>query len=279
MIGSRLSQESLIKSITVFKLYALITGNAQKFQPGQYYLSQSMSVPEIVSALTSGGRNDILVTIPEGSTLKDIDKILSEGGITQEGDVASFSFEQLRADYPFLGKTNSLEGFLFPDTYYFDRDSKTETVVQRMLDNFSQKAWPLLSSDRDWYERLIIASFLEREVPEFSDRQIVAGILDKRNELRMPLQIDATITYAKCDGAVKECENPVIRRSDLSIASPYNTYERLGFTPTPISNPGSAAIRAATSPVSSSYFLLPLSERNKRNPLFKNLRRTQYKAS
>jgi len=253
LIGSRLSQESLIKSIAVFKTYALLTGNARKFLPGRYELSPSMSVPEIIATLTRGGRSDVFVTIPEGSTVKDIDLTLSEAGVIEKGSVASFSFEHLRGDYAFLGTVSSLEGFLFPDSYYFDRDSDAETIVRRMLDTFSEKAWTLLSSDRSWYEKLILASFLEREVPEFGDRQIVAGILEKRIGIDMPLQVDATITYIKCEGRIKDCEDPVARKSDFQIPSPYNTYERLGYTPTPISNPGAAAIRAAVSPVETPY--------------------------
>lgn len=253
-IGTRLSDESLIKSVGVFKLYALLTGKAQRFQPGAYTLSNAMSIPQIIDAITSKTRSDVLVTVPEGSTLKDIDSVLSSAGILTEGSLTTYEFQKLKSDYPFLASASSLEGFLFPDSYFLDRNSTPEVVVRKMLDVFSKKAWPLLSGTDDWYDRLILASLLEREVKTFEERQIVAGILLKRISRGMPLQVDATISYAKCDGAIKDCENIKVSRADLELSSPYNTYTTRGWTPTPISNPGVMAIKAATTPVESQYF-------------------------
>jgi len=253
-IGARLSQKSLIKSISVFKFYSLISGRAHKFQPGVYDLKASMSTPQIVNILTSGKVKEARVIIPEGLTLKDIDALLSDSGVIKKGELIKFKPESLASSFPFLEGISSLEGFLFPDTYNFRIDSSVEEVVEKFLFNFKNKAWPFLKDTADWYNRLILASFLEREVPSFSDRQIVAGILLKRLEAKMPLQVDATITYAKCDGKVKDCPDALVRRSDLTIVSVYNTYQRLGFTPTPIANPGQSAIKAALSPVQSPYW-------------------------
>ncbi|MEK7077064.1 MAG: endolytic transglycosylase MltG, partial [Patescibacteria group bacterium] len=116
-----------------------------------------------------------------------------------------------------------------------------------------EKAWPVLRGKDDWYERLTLASYLEREVPEFQERRLVAGVLLKRERIGMPLQVDATLSYAKCNGALLKCPNVAVTRNDRSIASPYNTYERLHFTPTPIANPGESAIKAAASPEESPY--------------------------
>lgn len=254
IIGAHLSRESFIKSISVFKLYAFITGKAQKFQPGVYEISSAMSVPQIADILTIGKRNDVFVTIPEGSTVKDIDAILSASGVLSENTITNYSLELFKADYPFLGQMNSLEGFLFPDSYYFEMGSSPQTVVRRILDNFMKKAWPLLSDSKNWYDTLTLASYLEREVPKFEERRIVAGILLKRLAIKMPLQVDATISYAKCGGRFRGCEGIKVMRDDLTFFSPFNTYERLGWTPTPISNPGAEAIKAALTPVQSQYF-------------------------
>ena len=252
-IGADLSQESLIKSITVFKLYSLLAGEAQKFKPGVYTLSGAMSVPQIVSILTENQRNDVLVTIPEGMTLRDIDATLAEAGVTNPGDIENFSYAPLAADYPFLkDASSSLEGFLFPDTYYFERGSSPETVVRRMLDTFQEKAWPLLGGTEDWYRTLTLASILEREVANFDDRRIVAGILLKRFSLHMPLQVDATVVYAECDGLLKGCDT-TLTKSAFSLPSPYNTYVHQGFPPTPIANPGEMALKAALSPETSQF--------------------------
>jgi len=252
-IGALLSQESLIRSIAVFKTYSILTGNARKFQPGIYQLASTMSVPQIVDFLVAGGKNETTVKIIEGWTLKDIDAALASSSVITPGALLSFPFETLAPQYPFLNQ-NSLEGFLFPDTYNFELNSSPETVLRTFLDTFDIKVWqPFLSSQDNSYSSLILASYLEREVVTSSDRQIVAGIILKRLKLGMPLQIDATVSYAKCNEAFNSCANPVVTREDLKIDSPFNTYTKLGFTPTPIANPGKDAIQAALSPQASGY--------------------------
>ena len=253
-ISAHLSQQSLIKSISVFKFYSLISGKAQKFQPGSYELSSSMSIPEIIRILTVGGKNEVSVIIPEGSTLKDTENILSKAGVIQPKTLTNYSFKILAAEYPFLSEAVSLEGFLFPDTYRFSINSSPEDVVRKMIDNFEIKAWPILKDSKSWYDFLILASYLEREVPGFDDRQIVAGILLKRLKSEMPLQVDATVSYVKCGGLLMECSNLIVTKKDLSLASVYNTYQKLGLSPTPISNPGQSAIKAAVSSRATPYW-------------------------
>lgn len=280
-IGARLSQEGIIKSISVFKLYALFSGQAQKFQPGTYELSQAMSVPEIVRILTTSGSNEVVVTIPEGYTLRDIDALLTAAHVLGKGELEQAHPRDFASEYPFLAKAESLEGFLFPDTYRFERQSSISHVLSRFLMNFQEKALVRLAGREDWYDRLILASFLEREVPEYEDRRLVAGVLQKRLTLGMPLQVDATISYAKCNGTFLTCENVSVEKGDTSISSPYNTYLRRGWTPTPISNPGEEAVRAATLPEKSSY-LYYLSARETGETIFAktleehNRNRTKY---
>lgn len=252
-IGKDLSNNSLIRSLSVFKLYTLITGKAQKFQPGIYDLSTSMSVPEIVRTLTTMGSNEVQITITEGMTIRDARELLIGAGAWKREQQFTFDMKKLRSEYPFLGASNSLEGFIFPDTYRIALDAPPEKTVRVFLDNFKTKAWTLLESDTNWYHKLILASLLEREVPSFGDRQVVAGILMRRIRIRMPLQVDATIGYAKCDGLLKNCELARIARADIALVSPYNTYTQLGWPPTPISNPGEGAIRAALAPRETAY--------------------------
>ncbi len=252
-IGARLSQDNLIKSITVFKLYSLLTGKAGRFQPGAYVLSYTMSVPAIVSAFTAGGANVTSVTIVEGATLKDIDASLAAAHVLPAGALVNFDLTPLKTKYPFLANVDSLEGFLFPDTYQFNINSAPEDAVIRFLDNFSKKVWPLLQNDKNWYRDLTLASILEREVTGDTDRRLVAGIFLKRLALNMPLQVDASVSYAKCGGTWQTCANPVPTRSDFKITSPYNTYIHPGLPPTPIGNPGLGAITDALSPMKSAY--------------------------
>lgn len=254
-IGARLSQESLIKSIVVFKLYSFITGRAQRLQPGVYKISPEMSVPAIVKTISSGGRNEVAVTIPEGVTIKDINAILVKAGVLDEAaSITNVEIRDLVKDYPFLEHISSLEGFLFPDTYRLEIGSSPEEVVRKLLNNFVDKAWDDLKRDDDWYSMLTLASFLEREVTEFENRQIVAGILLKRLRAGIPLQVDATLSYIKCNGEFLGCKDVRVLRTDTELVSPYNTYKRLGWTPTPISNPGEEAIEATLNSKPSPYW-------------------------
>lgn len=270
-VSARLSQENLIKSISMFKLYSLLTGAAKQIQPGVYTLDPSMSVPYIVQNLTSGKNNDIAVTIPEGATLKDIENILVARDVIKENEIVTYPLQEFARKYPFLGKISSLEGFLFPETYRFTIGSDPRDVIDRFLSTFEKRLWPMLVSVSGWYDRLIIASLLEKEVVDFTERQIIAGIILKRLSADWPLQVDATITYAKCNGEFQTCASPEILRSDIAVQSPYNTYERLGLPPTPIANPGETAVKAALTPQKSSYWYYLTSRKTKETYFSKSL--------
>ncbi len=253
-IAAKLSQRSLIKSITVFKFYTLLTGQAHKLQPGIYELSPAMSLPEIVEVLAKGKVKIVKVTILAGSTVKDIENQLKEIGVLRNDNLTDLKGEQFQENFPFLKNIDSLEGFLFPDTYYFSLGMNNKEIANIFLNNFQKKAWPLLSEHQDWYQRLILASLLEREVPDFNDRQLVAGILLKRLKSNMPLQVDATITYIKCNQAIRNCPDPVVKKNDLTLSSPYNTYQNLGLPPTPISNMSQSSLKASITPIESEYW-------------------------
>lgn len=254
-VGAGLSQTSLIKSISVFKLYALLTGAARNFKPGVYELNQTLSLPQITSILTRGGSDDVKVVITEGLALKDIEFMLKDKGILAEEENFSFVLPaSLAKKFPFLENIEQWEGFLFPDTYRFRLYSSVAEILEKFLENFEAKAWSLLSDQSRWYENLITASLLEKEVPDFNDQRLVAGVLAKRLKEKMPLQVDATIVYVKCNYHFNNCPSPTVTKKDLDLSSPYNTYRRLGLPPTPIANPGQTAIRAALTPQQSAYW-------------------------
>lgn len=254
-ISSELSSKNLVRSIAVFKLYTFLVGAATHIQPGEYTLATTMSVPEIVGFLIKGGKNEATVQIIEGETVKDIDEKLKKEGVLKEGSLSDFNFDNLKSKYKFLENVSSLEGFLFPDTYNFKINSNVEEVVVKMLNNFELKAWPLLETQENWYQKLILASYLEKEIKKYEDMEIAAGILLKRFKINMPLQVDATLSYAKCEGKFLTCDNNKreVLGKDKEIDSPFNTYKYRGFTPTPISNPGVNAIKAALQAKKSDY--------------------------
>lgn len=240
-VAEKLEMENLVKSALATKFYMLISGSAFGLQPGVYLLSSSLGTVDIISVLSKGDRQTKMVTVPEGSSIYDIDKILSENYVMAAGKFIEYTD----------GK--SLEGKLFPDTYEFFVNSDAEEVVKKMEDNFALKVGKLLDlSKKSDAEKLIIASLIEKEVPSLEDRKVVAGIIYKRLAIGMPLQIDATICYIK-EIKTKTSECYPLSDFDFKVDSPYNTYLYRGLPAGAISNPGITAIEAVMNPVKTNY--------------------------
>ncbi len=244
VVAGNLYASHLIRSAQAFDLFALAGGKALSLRPGRYRLSASMSAGEILGVLSNPSATETTVTIPEGMNLYAIDGILSRALVIHPGDLIGF-----HAD-------GNLEGKLFPDTYQFYTDTTASSVVQELMDNFDAKALPVLNADPANAERnLILASILEKEVPDPKDQAVVAGILLKRMAAKMPLDVDATVCYAKLlahPTSTASCYP--LTALDFTLDSPYNTYLYRGLPPGPIGNPGLSAIAAAMHPESSPYW-------------------------
>ena len=249
-IARMLGKEKVVRTPSLFISYAFMTGAAHRLKPGLYTFPKGLSIAEVTQRLIDGPPpSDFL--IPEGRALRDIEIDLARLGVVKDHVFSEISPEEFSARYPFLKGKTSFEGFLFPDTYRIIPGTGAREIMAQMLDNFSKKAWPLISAKKNWYEILISASLLEREVKTFDDRTLVAGIFRKRLSIGMALQIDATVQYAACGKQYENCHP--LTASDLLLSSPYNTYIRQGLPPTPIANPGIDALRAALAPRTSSY--------------------------
>ena len=260
-IASHLKETGLIRSTSLFKIYSLITGAAHRFKPGIYSFYGNEGLARIITTLMKGP-SLVEVVVTEGLTLKDIDHKLSELAVIKKGELINYFLKG--DDYWFLKDRSSLEGFLFPDTYKFSPGTDVGLVVKTMIDNFDAKAAPLLSKKNDWYNILILASLLEKEVSLSQDRLLVADILQRRLKIGMPLQVDATVTYLKCDGEYLFCNNRQLIKSDFKIDSPYNSYLYKGLPPSPIANPGLAAISAVLNPKKNSYLFYLTDPRTKK---------------
>lgn len=259
-----LKSEGLIRSRMLFQVYSLLTGRASRLKPGVYVFSSIPSVFELTKILADGPA-EISVIIAPGMTLKEIDERLNSLEIIKPGDLENFKTEQLKAEYPWLAGSKSLEGFLLPDTYSFFPNSDKNTVIHKFLDNFKTKALPFLKEDGSILNEIIIASILEKEVPNYEEQRVVAGVLIKRLNSGMPLQIDATVVYASCGARFFSC--PPLSEKDYKIDSPYNTYVYRNFPPGPISNPGIDSIKAAENPKKSDYWYY-LSDSKTKNTIF-----------
>jgi UPF0755 protein len=243
-IAQNLYDAHLIRSPIAFELFALLEGRAFQLKPGSYRLNAGMDTASIISAISGNGAGEAMVTIPEGSNIYEIDKILSDALVISPGTLIRFP------------SAAGLEGKLFPDTYQFYTDANIDDIVQELTDNFNTKAAPILNADPANEKRnLIIASLLEKEVPAEQDQQIVAGIILKRLAANMPLDIDATVCYAKLLAAPTSTGGCYpLTPLDFKINSPYNTYLYKGLPPGPIGNPGVSALTAALHPQSSPYW-------------------------
>jgi UPF0755 protein len=228
-IGKNLEKEGLIKSKIFFDFYVILIRKEKNLQAGKYFLSSSMNIPQIAQKIISGDIAKVKVTIPEGFTVREIEERL---GIELPGE--------------------NLEGYLFPDTYYFPIDASGEEVAKIMRENFEKKISPykeeIEKSGRSLQEIITMASLLEKEVKTKEEKEIVSGILWKRLKAGIPLQVDATITYITGKKTTK------IPLEDLQIDSPYNTYKYKGLPPGPICNPGLESILAALYPKESEYW-------------------------
>ncbi|MEK7149574.1 MAG: endolytic transglycosylase MltG [Patescibacteria group bacterium] len=255
-IAGELYSKNLIRSEWVFKFFSFLNGKSFRFKPGAYKLNFSQSIPEIVDILTAGPKI-VSVTVIPGMTLNEIDDKMADLKILKKGELSHFDFKTLKERYSFLAKVKSLEGFLFPDTYLFFVGSEPKDVVEKILDNFSEKTALVFGKDLrilendDIFNKLILASLLEKEIPDYRERQIAAGILEKRIRNGMPIQIDATVIYAKCGGRFSGCG---LNQADFKINSTFNTYIYLGYPPMPISNPALESIKAAIEPIKSEYW-------------------------
>lgn len=277
-IALTLKKQDLIRSPFIFILYAWEKGVHRSLQAGEYQIEGSFNIKRLVDILSKGQVFDqsVRVTIPEGYNLFEIDRLLSEKGLIKAGELlnATFNFQfstlnQLSTfdfELPTCNLCNLLEGFLFPDTYVFEKGQSLEEIIKKMLANFEKKAKPLLDFLTPLHfdtltfrniDILTLASLLEKETSSYKDRQIIAGILYKRLKAGFPLQVDASVLYAKTllegSGVLSREHNPVTKK-DLEINSPYNTYKYKGLPPGPICNPGLSAIKAALHPINTEYW-------------------------
>lgn len=254
-IGSILYENGIIKSADGFKLIAKLSGNDGKFKAGDYVLSASMSVDEIMGKLIVGNTSSIRFTIPEGLTIRETTKLLADKGMINEEtflqEIENGSFDYKFVEYLPAG-ANRLEGFLFPETYDVFATSMEHDILNRLLgqfdavykDEYYSRATEL---GYDLNQIITIASLIERETRVDSERAIVASVIYNRLNMGMALQIDATVQYALGE------QKDRLSYKDTEIDSPYNTYKVPGLPPGPICSPGEASIKAALYPESTQY--------------------------
>ncbi len=258
-IASLLEEEGIIKKGFAFEIAVRLKDAQGSLQSGKYVLNSSMGTMEIIEKISIGEVLDdsIRVTIPEGFELSMIAARLEELGITSKEDFIEEARNIDKYDYPFLrdipaGRENPLEGYLFPDTYYFSPDVTNEEIIQAMLERFDEVF------KEEYYDRadelgmtideiVILASVVEREARVESDRPIISGVFHNRLDQGWKLESCATIQYILGE------RKPRLLYSDLEIESPYNTYMYSGLPVGPIASFGEASLKATLYPEETDY--------------------------
>lgn len=249
-ISEKLEEEGVIRKAEVLFLSAFLSGTQRKLKHGEYVFSAGEAPYTVHRKLRRGEVSLRKVTFPEGLTLVQMAGILDASQIVIRKEFLAlaengeYSTKKLGVD------VSSLEGFLFPDTYFFARGCSAEKVIETMLDRFREAYATLgtVNPQPDIKGIVTIASLIEKETAFPPEKPLVSAVISNRLRKGMKLEFDPTVIYAlgeKFDGN--------IRKKDLSFPSPYNTYVVSGLPPGPIAAPGLDSIRAALEPADVNY--------------------------
>ena len=250
-VADLLSENDVVSNGTLFEWRLKLAGKTDEILPGRYVLAHDMSYAKAIDRLTSAG-GKINVTIPEGEDRTQIAATVKDLGLSGDYLAASKSFEGFDPNRYGAQNPKSLEGFLFPATYELDPGASVDQLVSQQLQAFRQNIAGVnlsyaKSKNLTVYDVLTIGSMIDKEVMVPSERPLVAAVIYNRLHRGMPLGIDATTRF--------EFHNYTgeITQSQLQSPSPYNTRTHAGLPPTPIGNPGLAAIQAAAHPAKVNY--------------------------
>ena len=253
-VADILKTQGILRTKLPFRLWLRYHGLDRSLKAGEYRFSGKSSPIDIAERLTRGDVYFRTVTVPEGLTATETMGLLASSGF---GNREKFEAALLRIDWirDLNPSALNLEGYLFPETYRFGRKDDEETVIRAMVDQFRDRLGKILKNSPlpdGWTVARIVtlASMIEKEVKTTSEQPIVASVYVNRLRFGMTLGCDATIIYAMKLAGTWDGN---IRRSDLKMDSPYNSYIHRDLPPGPICSPGEGAIHAALNPAKTDY--------------------------
>ncbi len=254
-IAARLKEAGFIRSALAFEFVLYESGRESALQSGTYNISSALTPRVIAKVFEKAPGEQSVLRIIEGWRLTEVAAAVNRSfpAITPQAFVAAAVVgERKNAVLAGLPPTASLEGYLFPDTYFFRPDATAAQLVDSLLSTFEQRVGGTLrtaAAERKTtvYDLMKLASLVEREAQDRSESPTIAGVYANRLRINMKLDADPTIQYALGDWRDLSLD-------DLKISSPYNTYQVAGLPPTPICNPGSAALEGAAHPANVPYF-------------------------
>lgn len=273
-ITEKLYNAGLIRYPGLFNMYASLAVDEGEIQPGIWDLNTMYDYHALVNMMSPSSSREVVedVLIPEGYSCRQIFELLEENRVCTAKDLAEYAASGELNDYWFLenverGYEYCLEGFLFPDTYDFYKNSSPRDVLEKMLDNFAYRFTEEMRAQIDTlnagvtdgtfdvHDVVIVASLIEKETANNDESPVIASVIYNRlfnwGDTPAYLNIDASIVYA-LDGKTD------LTAEDLRVESPYNTYTNTGLTPGAISNPGLASLQAALNPSTTNYYFYVL---------------------
>jgi UPF0755 protein len=250
-VATLLRKNGIIRSRYSFAFLRLKLGGT--FKAGEYRFDHPVPPADVYTRLVQGDVFTQALTIPEGYNIFDIAAAVDAAGFAKRDSFleAERQHTELIADLiPPDIHPESLEGYLFPDTYRFSRHATSLQILTAMVHRFRQVSSQLGLNRGDTAEMVVMASLIEKEVGQDTERPLVAGVFVNRLARSIPLATDPTVIYA---ALLENRWRGTIYASDLQSPSPYNTYKHTGLPPGPICNPGIAALRAAMNPAKTNY--------------------------
>jgi UPF0755 protein len=250
-ITAQLQERGLIRSPLKFRIYARFKGYHTRLKAGEYDLSGAMSPRQILDTLEGGKVRLYRITIPEGYHLRQIAQTIDDDGFGPAQD-----FYRLATD-PEVARAEgieaqTLEGYLFPDTYHFPKGLEQRAIISAMVRRFQEEItddWRARAREigLTLHEVVTLASIIEKETGDPAERPLISSVFHNRLKKGMRLETDPTVIYG-----IKDF-NGNLTRKDLRRPTPYNTYVIKGLPPGPIASPGQASLMAALYPAETAY--------------------------
>ncbi len=248
-----LKKKGVIKNRIFFLLGHKIYFKGKTIKAGEYKFEFPLSLYEVLRKITNGEIYLHKITIPEGSTIDDIATILEDEGVLA-GDEFIKACKRTDLVFQISEEAENLEGFLFPDTYFFPKGMNPGEVAEIMVDRFKEKVRSYIKmaekSGLNFYKVLILSSLIEKETGVPAEKPLVSSVFHNRLKRGMLLQCDPTVIYAMKKEGIYQYP---LKKEDLSFLSPYNTYIHKGLPPGPICNPGIDSINSALNPAKTDY--------------------------
>ncbi len=257
-ISENLNEAGLIKSRFVFETWLWLKKSEDKIQAGVYEVPDDISIRRLANMFMIGSESSQqAITLLEGWSRPFMAEAVAKAGFSQEEFLElTAKKSEWQSNYDFLSDAPvnaSLEGYIFPDTYFVDDTTTLEIFIAKCLNNFDKKLTDELRQEiedqgKTIFEVLTLASIIEREVPVASDKKMIADVFLKRLDADIGLQSDATVNF------ITGKKDPTPSLEDLQQESPYNTYKYRGLPPGPIASPGIDSIEAVLYPTSNDYY-------------------------